>query len=218
MGDLIKAAASPITGILGGIGAKKGADTQAKYADKSLDLYMRQQNQARADLAPYRNFGLQGMPLMLDAMNSANYDRSAALSDYYRGPEYAMLQSQASGDILAANEAMGGMGATSTGNALASIAPQLGMSHLGYLDAMNADMFNRGANIAGMGQSAAAGSANISAGGASQAANLMMNKGMAKSQQAALPWMIAADQNQRAAEGAGAFADFFGGMFTGGGF
>lgn len=218
MGSLIEAVASPITGLLGGIGAQKGANEQAAYADKSLNLYQEMMNQARADLAPYRTFGQQGMPMLMQANQDANYDRSAALGDYFAGPEYAMLQQQAAQNQMAGGEAMGGMGATSTGNSLASIAPQLGMSHLATKDALAQDAFNRALNITNIGSGAAGSTAAISSGGASGAANLMLNKGSAEAQKKAMPWMIAADQNQRAGQGAASFANFFTSMFGGGGF
>lgn len=216
MGQLIEATASPITGLLGGKGAYEGQKKEAEYADRALKLYQQNMERSAEMFDPYVQFGKQGLPMIMEAIDSANYDRGQALTDYYKGPEYAALSEQANRNILAGAEAGAGIGSSSTANDLMRIAPALGSQHLGYLDAKAADDYNRAMGVAGIGQSAAAGTSGVYSGMASQASNLMLNKGQALAAKKAMPWMIAADQNKRAAEGAGAFADFFGGMFTGG--
>ena len=73
-----------------------------------------------------------------------------------------MMNDQARNQQLAASEATGGLGSTSTGNALGAIAPQLGQNYLAMREGQQADLFNRllsGVNIglsgAGMQQQAA---------------------------------------------------------------
>lgn len=215
MGSLIEATASPITGLLGGKGAYEGQKKQAEYADKALADYNENIDRSLSFMQPYANFGAAGMPMMLNAIRDSNYDREAALSDYYSSGEYAMMQDAANRNLLTQAESSG-VGGSSVDNALMRIAPQMGSQHLSYLDAKAMDDFNKSLNFMNIGSSASTGMANLLSGGAAGSANLMLGKGEALAAKKAMPWMIAADQNKRAAEGAGAFADFFGGMFTGG--
>lgn len=78
-------------------------------------------------------------------------NRQQELAQFYQSPEFVLQSRQARGQRLAAAE-VGGLGSTSTGNDLASIAPQLGLS---YLAAEAADLFNRLMSGAGMGLNAA---------------------------------------------------------------
>ena len=110
--------------------------------------------------APYREFGEQYLPMLGEAMQPI--DRQAELGAYYQSPEYTMMNQQARNQQLAASEATGGLGSTSTGNALGAIAPQLGQSYLAMREGQQSDLFNRlmgGVNIglsgAGMQQNAA---------------------------------------------------------------
>ncbi|MGL5566985.1 MAG: DNA transfer protein, partial [Plesiomonas sp.] len=74
----------------------------------------------------------------------------------------------------------GGLGSTSTGNALASIAPQLGMSYLGQREAQQADLFNRLMAGAGMGLNAAAQQGQAGQNYVSQASNAFNQAGAAQ--------------------------------------
>jgi len=110
--------------LVGGLfGTDDAADAQVEAAEKSAELQKQMYDQTRADLMPYMNFGKTMLPNVMEAMQPVN--RTQALGEYFNSPEYALLSNQAANQNLAASEAMGGMGATSTSNALASIAPQL---------------------------------------------------------------------------------------------
>lgn len=135
-------------------GSSDAAEAQTNAANQSAALSKEQFESTQKNLAPFLQFGtsqLQGLGGLMQPLN-----RQQELSQFYSGPEFAMQSQQARGQQLAAAEATGGLGATSTGNALASIAPQLGMNYLGQREAQQADLFNRLMAGAGMGLNAAA--------------------------------------------------------------
>lgn len=144
-----------IGSVVGGItGSNKAADAQINAANQSAALSKEQFEAIQQNLAPFLQFGtnqLQGLQGMMQPL-----DRQGELAQFYSSPEFALQSRQARGQQLAASEATGGLGSTSTGNALASIAPQLGMSYLGQREAQQADLFNRLFAGAGMGLNAAA--------------------------------------------------------------
>ncbi|NKB39469.1 MAG: hypothetical protein GKR86_00155 [Ilumatobacter sp.] len=144
-----------ITGSDAAADAQAGAARQqGRIADQSAKIQKEMFNQTREDLSPFMQAGKDAIPALQQTLNPM--DRTAALSQYFQGPEYQMMQEQAQRNQLAASEAMGGLGATSTSNALAGIAPQLGMQHLSGLEAANMDQYNRAMGLVNLGQSSAA--------------------------------------------------------------
>jgi hypothetical protein len=168
-----------IGSFVGGItGANKAADAQTNAANQSAALSKEQFESIQKNLAPFLQFGtsqLQGLGGLMQPLN-----RQQELSQFYSGPEFAMQSQQARGQQLAAAEATGGLGATSTGNALASIAPQLGMNYLGQREAQQADLFNRLMAGAGMGLNAAAQQGQAGQNYVSQASNAFNQAGAAR--------------------------------------
>lgn len=159
-GFVAVAGATVISGAMSSNAQSKAADKQAKAAQSELELKRQMFDEQMAMGAPYRQFGEQYLPMLGDAMQPIN--REAELAAYYQSPEFSMMSDVARNQQLAASEATGGLGATSTGNALASIAPQLGQNYLAMREGQQADLFNRllgGVNIglsgAGMQQQAA---------------------------------------------------------------
>ena len=69
--------------------------------------------------------------------------------DYYDSPQYQAQAGQARNQQLAASEATGGLGATSTQNQLARIAPTLGLQALGQQQSLYGDLTNLGYGAAG---------------------------------------------------------------------
>lgn len=168
-----------IGSVVGGItGANKAADAQTNAANQSAALSKEQFEQIQQNLAPFLKFGtsqLQGLGGLMQPL-----DRQQELAQFYSGPEFALQSRQARGQQLAASEATGGLGSTSTGNALASIAPQLGMNYLGQREAQQADMFNRLFAGAGMGLNAAAQQGQAGQNYASQASQAYNQAGAAQ--------------------------------------
>lgn len=165
--------------IIGDItGANDAADAQVNAANQSAALSKEQFEAIQKNLAPFLQFGtsqLQGLQGLMQPL-----DRQGELAKFYSSPEFAMQSRQARGQQLAAAEATGGLGSTSTGNALASIAPQLGMSYLGQREAQRADLFNRLFAGAGMGLNAAAQQGQAGQNYVSQASNAFNQAGAAQ--------------------------------------
>ena len=176
-----------IGGVVGGItGSNKAADAQIDAANRGANLSQEQFQQIQQNLAPFLQFGtnqLQGLSGLMQPLN-----RQDELAQYYSSPEFAMQSRQARGQQLAASEATGGLGSTSTGNALASIAPQLGMGYLDQREAQQADMFNRLFAGAGMGLNAAAQQGQAGQNYVSQASNAFDQAGAAQAGRATAPF------------------------------
>lgn len=165
--------------IIGDItGANDAADAQTNAANQSAALSKEQFEAIQKNLAPFLQFGtnqLQGLSGLMQPL-----DRQSELAKFYSSPEFAMQSRQARGQQLAASEATGGLGSTSTGNALASIAPTLGMNYLGQREAQQADLFNRLMAGAGMGLNAAAQQGQAGQNYVSQASNAFNQAGAAQ--------------------------------------
>ncbi|MGL4754819.1 MAG: hypothetical protein ACRCXB_20810 [Aeromonadaceae bacterium] len=168
-----------IGSVVGGItGANQAADAQTNAANQSAAISKEQFEAIQKNLAPFLQFGtnqLQGLQGVMQPLN-----RQEELATYYSSPEFALQSRQARGQQLAASEATGGLGSTSTGNALASIAPTLGMSYLGQREAQQADLFNRLMAGAGMGLNAASMQGTAGQNYVSQASNAFNQAGAAQ--------------------------------------
>ena len=152
---------------------KDAAKTSAQASDNANQMQWDMFQQAEQNLAPYRDYGAQALPMMMNAMEPIN--RSQALSDFYDSGEYAMMSSQANNNLMANSEATGGMGSSSSANNLMRIAPTLGQNHLNMLEGQRMDQYNMAMGMANMGQNAAAQSGAMGQQYASQASNNMMN-------------------------------------------
>lgn len=165
--------------IIGDItGTNKAAEAQTNAANQSAALSKEQFEAIQKNLAPFLQFGtnqLQGLQGVMQPLN-----RQQELAQFYQSPEFALQSRQARGQQLAAAEATGGLGSTSTGNALASIAPQLGLSYLGQREAQQADLFNRLMAGAGMGLNAASMQGTAGQNYVSQASNAFNQAGAAQ--------------------------------------
>ena len=161
-----------ITGSDRAAGAQENAaNAQLEIGKEQAKVQREMYDKTRTDLQPFMDLGKGAIPALQGTLNPI--DRTAALSQYFQGPEYAMMEEQAQRNQLAASEAMGGLGATSTANSLASIAPQLGMQHLGALEAANMDQYNRAMGLVNLGQSSAARTGAAAQNYASGAANAL---------------------------------------------
>ena len=172
VGDAIGSVVGDITG------ANQAADAQTNAANQSAAISKEQFEAIQKNLAPFLQFGtnqLQGLQGVMQPLN-----RQEELATYYSSPEFALQSRQARGQQLAASEATGGLGSTSTGNALASIAPTLGMSYLGQREAQQADLFNRLMAGAGMGLNAASMQGTAGQNYVSQASNAFNQAGAAQ--------------------------------------
>lgn len=176
MGGIGKA----VGGFIGDItGTNDAADAQVNAANQAAALQKQIFNQTQENLKPYMNAGKAALPGL-----NALLDPTQALKDFYGSEQYALMGSEAQNNLLAAQEAMGGMGNTSTGNSLKMIAPNLGQQYL-------ADSYNRHMGIANMGQNSAANLGSAAQNYATQAGNAYMQAGQAQAQGAMAPFQSA---------------------------
>ena len=142
----------PITGIIAGgatlLGgaqksksASEAADAQAAAAQYQADISKDMFDLVRGDLSPYRNLGPMAMPGIMQSMQPI--DRTNALGEFYRGPEYAAMAGEAENRAMAAAEAGGGLGSSPLSASLKTIAPSLGTNYLNQLEAQRMDNYNR---------------------------------------------------------------------------
>lgn len=168
------------------LSSKKSAKAQTQAADQSAELQREQFEAVQKNLAPFLEFGSSQLPALQGVMQPLN--RQQELAQYYKSPEFSMLSRQARGQQLAASEATGGLGSASTSNALAAIAPQLGMNYLGQREAQQADLFNRLMSGAGMGLNAASMTGQAGQNYASQASQAYQQAGQARAGAAMAPF------------------------------
>lgn len=126
--------------------------------------------------APFRDLGIGAIP-GLTAMNANPVtpfkfrDAGKFLSEYYNGPEYQALNTQAADQILRNRAMTGGFRSGGTQVDLAQIAPTLGIGALQRQNqqdlqeystnqAANSDQFNRLYGIANLGANVSTGNAN----------------------------------------------------------
>lgn len=171
-------AATAVGALASSSASKKAAKTQAQAAESGQRISQEQFEAIQKNLSPFVEFGTSQLPSLQGVMQPLN--RQDELATYYASPEFDIMSRQARGQQLAASEATGGLGSSSTANSLAAIAPQLGMSYLGQREAQQADLFNRLMAGAGMGLNAAAMTGQAGQQYASQAANAYNQAGAAK--------------------------------------
>ncbi|MDK9583170.1 hypothetical protein [Lelliottia wanjuensis] len=140
-------------GLLGGMGAGKAAEAQAKAA-KEIAKGFGQLGQKQYDwISPWMDAGKGAltaqMQMLANPLNS-----QAALTDYYAGPQYAQQEAEAQYATESAAEATGTMGSTATGNVLASQSTQLGQQYLQGLNKQRSQQFQELGGISQEGLSA----------------------------------------------------------------
>ncbi|MGL5219586.1 MAG: hypothetical protein ACRC8G_08930 [Plesiomonas shigelloides] len=174
----VAAAATAVGALASSSASKKAAKSQAQAAESGQRISQEQFEAIQKNLSPFVEFGTSQLPSLQGVMQPLN--RQDELAQYYGSPEFNMMSRQARGQQLAASEATGGLGSSSTSNALAAIAPQLGMNYLGQREAQQADLFNRLMSGTEIGLNAAAMTGRAGQQYASQAANEYNQAGAAK--------------------------------------
>lgn len=192
-------------------GGDNGAGAQADAQKEAIGLQKEQWNQTTANMAPYLNAGQQGLSPLLQAIQqqggglaaqqgaqnsafqalqklSSSSGQANFLGDYYNSKEFQQMASQARNQQLASAEATGGLGSTSTGNALANVAPQLGQQAyqqqlqnqtnlFGMAQGAQQNYLQSLGNLTGMGQSAAANQASAGQSYANNTGQLLQGLG-----------------------------------------
>jgi len=181
-GFVAVAGATLVSSAVGSNQAEIASRGQQQAATDSMDMQERMFNQQLDLLDPYRQAGLQGLE-SLGGVAGRPLDRNAELAQYYQSPEFAQMSGVARNQQLASAEATGGLGSTSTGNALASIAPQLGQSYLAQRSAQQQDTYNQLTGLANIGLSGAGAQASYAGNYGSNTANTL-NQSAAQQAQA----------------------------------
>ncbi len=165
--------------IIGDItGSNQAAEAQTNAANQSAALSKEQFETTQKNLAPFLQFGTSMLPSLPGIIQPM--DRQGELAAYYDSPEFSLQSRQARGQQLASAEATGGLGATSTGNVLASNATTLGNQYLGQREAQRSDLFNRIMASVGLGLNAATQTGAAGQNYVSQASNAFNQAGAAQ--------------------------------------
>lgn len=218
MGGAISGITSAVSGVVGAIGTNKALNQEKKSINKQQDIQKDTTAQLLALMAPYRDAGTAALP-KAQALAGQPIDREKLLNQYFSGDEYAIDSEAARRQQLAGAAATGGLGSTSTNNALAAIAPTLGNDYLNTMSAQQQDMYNQLMGMVNVGLQGAGGSGNAISSGGSNLIALQGAKGANNASRAALPYQTAAYANNAMGQGAASdvnqFTNMFGGMFGG---
>ena len=118
-----------VSSAIGASAADKAADEQIKSSQQAIKQFQDTYAEQKDYINPYyqagTNIGLGGLSALSSPEGQASFYR-----DYYQSPQYQQQASAAQNAQLASAEATGGLGATSTQNQLARIAPTLGLQAL----------------------------------------------------------------------------------------
>lgn len=148
MGDTLGKITDP-GDFLGAQGAKKAQKTSADLGYKTLAMQQDWMDYIKGMYEPYNQAGLSALSSQMGMINDLNSPIDYAAIQ--AGPEYAAMSQAANQNLMANQEAMGGMGSTSTGNALGAstfnILNQLGQQQ--RADQMN--QFNAYGAMSGQG-------------------------------------------------------------------
>lgn len=135
----------------GSRGSDAGAKAQARSMDKSTELQRHMWQTNMDNLSPFTPLAQQYIGQLQSL--STPQGQGAALNDYYNSQQFKDMASQGRYQTLSSAEAMGGLGATATGNQLSGIVPQLGQNWL-------SGQMNNAQNLANIGLGALAGQVN----------------------------------------------------------
>jgi hypothetical protein len=163
---------------MGGSSGSSGGAEQAKATEKGIEVQNQQFQQIQAQLAPYTSAGPAALSQLQNLSTLSG--QTSALNDYYGSDQYKQLQNQAQYANLSAAEATGGLGNTSTSNALAAIAPTLGQQYLSN------QMQNYG-NLTSIGMAGASGTGQASTNYANNVTSLYSQLGASQAAQANQP-------------------------------
>lgn len=148
--------------------AREAAQLQSQSSDKAIALQKESRDLARADLDPFKQAGQSTLPGLQDLVNDPN----AQLNYIQDNPFFKALTTKASNDILSNQAAKGKVGSGGTAEAL-----QNSMLLLGN-DLVNQNISQR-ESLAGLGENAAAGTANITQNSGNSLSDLITGQGNA---------------------------------------
>lgn len=152
--------------VAGIAGSRSAAKKQESANKRAIALQREMWNTSRNDLAPYRDAGTPAVNQLLELVTNPE-----AQADYVHTNPFYRAQMQQAQDAVFANQAARGMlGSGATASALQQ-------QYLAQGDQFLNNQYNRLLGLAGMGQSAAAGTASINQQVGNQIAGLEQNIG-----------------------------------------
>ena len=189
--------ADPITGaivggtslvgnVIGARGAQKAGRAQEEAAQRGVDLQRETRDMSMANLRPFLQAGQGGLSGLVD-LATTQLDPNQFYNDFFQSPEYAQLSTQARNNVLASQEATGGLRSTSTANMLGSIAPQLAQSAFARQQALQDANYNRQMGLVNVGLNAAGGTNAVAGNAANAMSGLMQQQGAARAGRLAAP-------------------------------
>jgi hypothetical protein len=183
---------SILQGVLGARGASKAARAQEQAAQQGINLQRETRDLSMANLRPFMEAGQGGLTGLVDLANT-QLDPNQFYSEYFQSPEYAQLSTQARNNMLASQEATGGLRTTSTANLLGSIAPQLAQSAFARQQALQDANYNRQMGLVNVGLNAAGGQNAVAGNAANAMSGLMQQQGAARAGRLAAPYQAGAN-------------------------
>lgn len=195
MAEIWAAASAVVTAGSAAYGAHqqgKAGETAARGARDAAAMSQQQYEQMRRDLIPYMQAGTRNLAT-LEQLNAGDY------SSFTMSPDYQITRAEG---IKGLDRSAASRGTQYSGGQLAALADYSGsVANKAY-----GDYYNRIANLAGLGQSAAAGVGNAGMTFASQAGNAIQNAANAR---AATQIGQASTYGQMAEQLGGAFGKWY---------
>ena len=184
----IGTAAGAVFGLSGMLSAKDAEKAQREAAAQSINEQRRQFDLNRADFAPYREAGAASLSQLQGLMNNGDLTRRFTTDDFYNDP-VAQLSMQYGLDqgIRGLNNTFGAAGNQHSGAALKALtrfgtdygSQQAGQAQQRFVNDQT-NLYNRYANLAGLGQTATNATANLGANTANQISNTLQGLGNAR--------------------------------------
>lgn len=141
-------------GLIGAIGAKKGAEEQARIAKEVAGNWKSLGNTEYSWFQPYMQSGTQTLGAQM-SMLANPVNNQETLATYYASPEYDMMEQQAQyAAQTSAADPYSGMGGSATSNYLGNQAVSLGQNYLKSQNQARQQQFNNLGSISKLGLSA----------------------------------------------------------------
>ena len=159
---------------IGADGAQKAANTQAGATGSAIGEQARQYDQTRADYAPYREAGVKAL-----GQYQTEMDAPVTAADVMSDPGYQFGLTQGQTALDRKTAAAGGRVSGAALKAAAQYGNDYGTTKYGEAYSRKQDRLNRLAALAGIGQSATAGTASAGANASSNTSSLISSQGNA---------------------------------------
>ena len=157
-----------VGGIVKGRAANKAADRQVEAGESAIEFAKESRDIAREDLSPFRETGVTALG-QLEGLVTDPQKQKEFISD---NPFFQALQQQTTENVLGAQAARGKLGSGGTSKALQNALVLLGSDLLGQ-------KVGQLQNLAGLGQAAATGQAQVSQQTAQQVGETRLQQGNA---------------------------------------